>query len=108
MPPARFREPPSMPMIFTIENTKWANSGYTNSVAGNENVNGEKRLTLVQVLMQWILNERSDATIWSYEGAAREIVHDCADDRVCRDSFEQRRATGYYQQAEDQDGRDYS
>ena len=42
----------------------------------------------------------------SDEGAAGEIVHDGADDRVCRDSFEQCRAAGYYQQAEHQDGRD--
>ena len=42
----------------------------------------------------------------SDEGAAGEIVHDGADDRVRGDSFQQRRAAGYYQQAEDQDGRD--
>jgi hypothetical protein len=42
----------------------------------------------------------------SDEGAAREIVHDSADDRVGGDSFEQGRSAGYDQEAEDQDGRD--
>jgi len=36
-------------MVFMIYNTKSANSGYTDSGVGNENVNGERRLTHVQV-----------------------------------------------------------
>jgi len=42
----------------------------------------------------------------SDEGAAGEIVHDSTDDCVGGDSFEQGRAAGYDQEAEDQDGRD--
>jgi hypothetical protein len=42
----------------------------------------------------------------SDEGAAGEIVHDGADDCVGGDSFEQGRAAGYDQEAEDQDGGD--
>ena len=54
------------------------------------------------------INERSDATqLRSYESAAREIVHDGADDRVRRDSFEKRRAAGHDGHADDQDGPDY-
>ena len=42
----------------------------------------------------------------SDEGAAGEIVHDSADDRVCCDSFQQRRAAGDYEQAQDKYCRD--
>jgi len=42
----------------------------------------------------------------SDEGAAREIVHHRADDRVGGDSFEQRRAAGDDRHADNQDGAD--
>ena len=42
----------------------------------------------------------------SDEGAAREIVHHRADNRVGRDSLEQRRAAGDDGHADDQHGRD--
>jgi hypothetical protein len=42
----------------------------------------------------------------SDEGAAREIVHHRADDRVSGDSFEQRRAAGDDRDANDQDSAD--
>ena len=42
----------------------------------------------------------------SDEGAAREIVHDRADDCVGGDSFEQRRAAGDHSHTDDQDGSD--
>src|SRR5579863_6182949 len=46
------------------------------------------------------INQESD------ESAAREVVHDRADDRIRRDSFEQCRAAGDDGDTDDQDGAD--
>jgi len=52
------------------------------------------------------INKRSDEKEKSDEGAARQVVHHRADDRVGGDSLKQRRAAGEDSDADDQDSRD--
>ena len=92
-----------MLLVFTLENTKSASSGYTNRVVENEKRQRREEVNARSDSRELELNKRSDGS--SDKGAAREKVHDRADDRVRPDSLQQRRAAGDHQQAEHQHGR---